>query len=218
MSDLVSLEDALKLIVSLLHNLDSMVQTVKRNSRKPVDGLTPDESASIHLYTVQWPKPYTSLYTLLNQRLRSQARDTLVPWYLYLKLFLTALYKLPSVNNPTVCRGICANVSDQYEIDQIWWGISSCTETMKVMEKFIGLDGTRILFSIECINGKAIGSHSHYKTESEILLMPGTYLRVVDKWSPSKDLFMIHLRKTIAPYQTIAPPLIHLYNQFKHLL
>jgi len=205
-ADLVSLEDAVKPLESILVNLDAMVQTAKRNSRKPADGLTPDESAAIHLYTIQWPKPHTSLYTLLNQQLRSQDRDTLVPWYLYLKLFLTALYKLPSVKNRTIWRGICGNVSDQYDEDQIWWGISSCTETMKVMGRFVGLDGVRTLFNIECINGKAIQAHSHYKAENEILLMPGTYLQVIDKWSPSKDLFIIHLRETVAPYQTIAPP------------
>jgi hypothetical protein len=36
-TDLVSLEDA------LLHNLDAMIQTAKRNLHKPADGFTPDE-------------------------------------------------------------------------------------------------------------------------------------------------------------------------------
>ncbi|CAF1331812.1 unnamed protein product, partial [Didymodactylos carnosus] len=137
--------------------------------------------------------------------LRSQNRDTLIPWFSYLKLFLTALYKLPSFKG-TIWRGVSGNISDQYDEDQIWWGASSCTETMNVMEGFVGLDGVRTLFNIECINGKAIRSHSYYKTENEILLMPGTYLQIVSKWSPAKDLYIIHLRETAAPYQTIAPP------------
>ncbi len=106
---------------------------------------------------------------------------------------------------PLIWRGIRGNLSDQYEEDQIWWGFSPCTENIKVMEKIIGLDGVRTLFSIECIKGKAIRAHSQYQLENEILLMPGTYLRVVGKFSPSTDVHIIHLRETIAPYQTIAP-------------
>ncbi|CAF3414477.1 unnamed protein product, partial [Rotaria sp. Silwood2] len=37
-----------------------------------------------------------SLYLLLNRSLRAAIRDDLKPWFLYLKLFLTALHKLPS--------------------------------------------------------------------------------------------------------------------------
>ncbi|CAF0810886.1 unnamed protein product, partial [Didymodactylos carnosus] len=202
---LVSLEEAVEPIQTLIPNLDSMVKTAKRNSRKPSDDLTPDESAAIHLYTMQWPKPHPSLYTLLNKKLRSQDRDTLILWFSYLKLFLTALHKLPSFKG-TIWRGVQGNLSDQYDKDQIWWGASSCTETMNVMEEFVGLDGVRTLFNIECINGKVIRAHSYYKTENEILLMPGTYLQVVSKWRAAKDLYIIHLRETTAPYQTIAVP------------
>ncbi|CAF1490316.1 unnamed protein product [Adineta steineri] len=51
---LVSLEEAVEPLKSLLHDLDVMVMISKRNSRKPKDGLTIDESAAIHLYTLQW--------------------------------------------------------------------------------------------------------------------------------------------------------------------
>jgi hypothetical protein len=202
---LVSLKEAVQPIKSFLHNVDSMVETAKRNSRKPADSLTSDESAAIHLYTMQWPKPHPSLYTLLNERLRSQDRNTLTSWFLFLKLFFTALYKLPSFKG-TIWRGVRGNLSGQYDEDQIWWGTSSCTETMKIMQTFVGVEGVRTIFNIECINGKAIKAHSYFKQENEILLMPGTYFKVVDKWSPAKDLYMIQLRETKAPYETIASP------------
>ncbi|CAF3675920.1 unnamed protein product [Rotaria sordida] len=179
--DLVPVENAMAEIEPPIHNLRTMVWTAKRNSRNPSDGLTSDESASIHLYTLEWPEIHQSVYTLLNEKLRSEKRSELQSWYSYLKLFLTALYKLPSLKK-TIWRGIHGNVFDLYQEDFIWWGISSCTETMKVMEKFVGRSGIRTLFMIECINGKAIKSHSFYKDENEILLMPGTYLRVIDKW------------------------------------
>ncbi|CAF3680916.1 unnamed protein product [Rotaria sp. Silwood1] len=202
---LVSLEEAVQPLRNLLHNLDNMVSTAKWNTREPSDSLTPDESAAIHLYTMQWQKPHPSLYTLLNETLRSEQRIDLIPWFLYLKLFLTALYKLPSIKD-TIWRGIRGDVNNQYKTDQIWWGISSCTDTMEVMERFVGRSGVRTLFNIEAVNGKAIKAHSHFPSENEILLMPGTYFKVRGKWSPAENLLIIQLKETEAPWQTIAPP------------
>jgi hypothetical protein len=118
---LVSLKDAIQPIKTLLYNADLMVEIAKRNSRKPADSLTPDESAAIHLYTMQWPKPHPSLFTLLNEKLRSEDRNTLVSWVLFLKLFFTALYKLPSLKG-LIWRGVRGNLSDQYDEDQIMVG------------------------------------------------------------------------------------------------
>lgn len=202
---LVSLEEAINEIQPSIDDVDTMVWTAKRNSRNPTDNLTSDESASVHLYTLEWPEADQSMYALLNQKLRSEKRRELVSWHSYLKLFLTALYKLPSLKK-TVWRGIRGNVNDLYQEDFIWWGVSSCTETMKVMERFIGLEGERTIFMIDCVNGKAIKSHSFYKDENEIVLMPGTYLRVVDKWSPARDLHMIRLQEETPPCTLVAPP------------
>lgn len=202
---LVSLEEAVRPLSHLLHNLNNMVCTAKWNSREPQDNLTTDESAAIHLYTMQWPNPYPSLYTLLNRTLRSEQRNDLIPWFRYLKLFLTALHKLPSIKD-TIWRGIRGDVSSQYQTDQIWWGVSSCTDTMEVMERFVGRSGVRTLFTIEAFSGKSIKAHSHYKKENEILLIPGTYFKVRSKWSPAENLFIIQLRETDPPWQLIAPP------------
>ena len=202
---LLSLEEAVVPIENTLDNLDSKVKTAKRNSRQPPDGLSSDESAAIHLYTMEWSDPDPSLYTLLNQQLRSKQRKYLTPWFLYLKLFLTALYKLPSFKG-VIWRGVPLDISDQYKDDCIWWGVSSCTQTLSETENFLGRVGKRTLFNIECINGKAIKAHSFNQTEDEIVLMPGTFLRVVSKSSPAKGLYIIHLKEETPPYQTIAPP------------
>lgn len=202
----LSLEEATQPIHELVADLDIMVDTAKRNSKKPADGLSCDESAAIHLYTMQSEEPNVSLYTMLNSLLRSERRQPLKPWFRYLKLILTALFKLPSLKT-TVWRGVRGNLSDQYDDDeQVWWGFSSCTESMTVLEQFIGQSGVRTIFNIECSNGKSIRPHSFYKTENEILLLPGTYLRVVSKWSPAKDLYMIHLREMAPPRPFLEPP------------
>jgi hypothetical protein len=36
--------------------------------------------------------------------------------------------------------------------------------------------------------------------------MPGSYFQVVSKLEPAKDLYIIHLREKVPPYQTMAPP------------
>ena len=73
-------------------------------------------------------------------------------------------------------------------------------------EEFVGRTGKRTLFNIECTNGKVIKAHSYNSTENEIILMPGTYFRVIGKCSPAEDLHIIHLRETSPPFETITPP------------
>jgi hypothetical protein len=202
---LVSLKDAVASIETSIHNLKTMVWIAERNSEDPSDGLTSDESASIHLYTMEWPKGHESFYKLLNEKLRCEKRNELISWFSYLKLFFTALYKLPSLKT-VIWRGIRGDVSHLYQKDFIWWGVSSCTENMENLQKFVGRSGVRTIFMIQCIHGKLIKSHSHYKAENEIILMPGTYLRVIDKWSPNDDLYMIQLQEETPPYQLVSSP------------
>jgi hypothetical protein len=203
---LVSLKEAVASIDTPIHNINGMVWTAERNCDKPSDNLSSDESASIHLYTMEWPEDQDSFYTLLNRKLRSEKRNELRSWYLYLKLFFTALYKLPSLKS-IVWRGIRGDATHLYRKDFIWWGVSSCTDSLEVVEKFVGRSGVRTLFMIDCLNGKAIKPHSFYKDENEILLMPGTYLRVIDKCSPADDLHIIRLREETPPYQLLASPI-----------
>ena len=92
-----SLEEAVAEIQPPIEKRLEMVWAAKRNSRKPADNLSVDESASIHLYTAEWPDDQPSIYSLLNEKLRSEDRKELRSWYAYLKLLLTALYKLPSL-------------------------------------------------------------------------------------------------------------------------
>ncbi|CAM4982371.1 unnamed protein product [Rotaria socialis] len=204
-TDIMTLQQSMQSMATTLHNLDTMVKIALRNSRKPANDLTSDESAAIHLYTMQWPETHASVYASLNEDLRCQNRRNLIPWFPYMKLFFTALYKLPSLRG-TIWRGVRGNLNDAVGEDLIWWGMSSCTEKVNIMEHFVGTDGERTLFNIECTNGKSIRAHSYFEEEEEVLLLPGTYLQVIGRWSPSKDVHIIHLREAPAPYQTIAPP------------
>jgi hypothetical protein len=207
---LVTLEEAIEPVSGFFNEIEDYIQVALHNCQNPADGLDQQESASIHLYTMEMDDG-PSLYSLFNESLRAAIRDNLKPWFLYLKLFLTALYKLPS-QNKRVWRGIKGvDLSSQYKAGTkfAWWGVSSCTADMKLLEseKFLGKTGQRTLFSIECINGKSIGKHSYFKQiEQEIILIPGSYFEVIGQLSPAPDLYIIELKEILPPMTLVKPP------------
>ncbi|CAF0790084.1 unnamed protein product [Didymodactylos carnosus] len=212
---LLPLEKALEPVNHIFSDLQAKVWLAKENCKKPKNDLTIDQSAAIQIYTFEWYPANRSLYYILNQALRAADREKLVPWFGYIKLFVTALYKLPSVKQ-TVWRGVKADLSHLYPTDskRTWWGLSSCTETIHVLEKeeFLGKTGTRTLFNVECFNGKVIRDHSYYQTENEILLLPASYFQVVSVFDGSNGLHIIHLRQIIPPYTLLQPPSADISN------
>ena len=93
---LVSLEEACKPLENVLdEELEQNISIAKMNSKEPEFGLTSDEFAAIHLYTMEWNERENSLYMVLNKTLRLADRQKLRPWFRYLKLFLTGFFKLP---------------------------------------------------------------------------------------------------------------------------
>ncbi|CAF3971452.1 unnamed protein product [Rotaria sp. Silwood1] len=102
---LVSLEQAVTSIAIFFDCIEENVWIVKENSKTPSDGLNQDESVAVHLYTMQFDSD-PSFYQLLNLTLRGENSDNFKRWFAYLKLFMTALHKLPS-HLQTVWRGVC---------------------------------------------------------------------------------------------------------------
>ena len=198
---LVPLAETLKPIARLFNDIEDYAFVALHNCQNPSDGLTDQESASIHLYTMQFHGG-PSLYQILNQSLRDENREQLLPWFSFLKLYLTALHKLPSECR-TVWRGVKnVDLSAKYQIGTkvAWWGVSSCTTHIQVLElnAFLGKEGLRTIFSIECINAKPIANHSYYrKKENEIILMPGSYFEVIGQLNPAPDLYFIQLKEIV---------------------
>jgi hypothetical protein len=176
---LVSLETAIEPLVSILPDIENYAFIAKQQCRKsPVDRLSNDESASIMLYTMGWKPLDQCLYIILNKTLRLKDRKKLEPWFLYLKLFLTALSRLPSIQQ-TIYRQIEFDLNEQYKIDEtiIWSGFSSCITSIDHLQSE-QISNTRTLFTIECISGRNIRPHSYFQLEDEILLFPLTQFKV----------------------------------------
>jgi hypothetical protein len=207
---LVPLKEAIKPVSGFFNGIEDNIYVALHNCQNPDDGLNQQESASIQLYTMQFDYG-PSLYLLLNQSLRAENRGQLVPWFSYLKLFLTALYKLPS-KSTTVWRGVKnVDLSSKYKKGTkfAWWGVSSCATDIEVLESdvFLGNRGLRTLFSIECIHGKSVANHSYFKqTEKEIILMPGSYFEVKGQLNPARDLYIIQLKQITPPMTLVERP------------
>jgi hypothetical protein len=200
---LVSLEESVRSIESLIQNIQGFVWTATGNCTDSKDGLTPNERAAIYMYTME------CMYRQLNAALRNVKRLHLTPYFSYLKLLLTALWKLPNVKG-VVWRGVKADLSEEYPKKNqfFWWGFSSCTTELDVLQsdEFLGETGTRTLFNIECYNGKLIRNHSQFAEECEVLLLPCSYFEVVGNIRQGSDLRIIHLRQTEPPYVMMQPP------------
>ncbi|CAF1237251.1 unnamed protein product [Rotaria sordida] len=203
---LVSLEEACKPLLPFINDLNYYISIAKQNSKKPSDNLTIDESASIYLYTLEWSD---ALYRKLNFNLRQSKRDKLIPWFSYLKLFLTALFKLPNIESDIIWRGNEIKF-DGYKTGtyHIWWAFSSCTLNLKLLESqmYLGKQKNRTIFSIQVLNGKNIRNHSYFKNDNEILLMPGTYFKVINEGSSSSNLHIIQLKQIQPPHVLLEPP------------
>ena len=218
---LLPLAKACTPLVDIIHDLSFYVQKVLvETPDEPSDGLTVDESAAVRLYTVEWPKPHRSLYSMLNYTLQNDNREHLRPYFKYMKLLITALVRLPFVPPSTVWRGVNKNVSANFPpgTPVTWWAFTSCTTELTVLENnmYLGDTGERTLFSVESINGRSVRAHSHFITEDEVLLLPGTHMIVQSQFSPGADLHIIHLKQVIPKEVLLEPPFegdLTIFNQ-----
>jgi hypothetical protein len=137
----------------------------------------------------------TRFFSCLNNALRAENRQALKPWFAFLKLFITALGKLPSMKK-TVWRGV--NYDDTLSfVDNdihIWWSINSCSMALNIVQPYLGESGT--LFAIDTIHGKDISAFSAVLDEQEVVLMPGTRVRRRHESLNFIDrLFVVHLEE-----------------------
>lgn len=207
---LVTLEEAVDPLVSIVKEVKDMVKRVKFNCQNPPDNLSSDESASIMLYSLEHKPREKSFYSILNKALWYPDRSTLKPWFLYLKLVLTALSKIPSEKR-YLHRGVKEDLINEYSADAtfVWWGFSSCTTSVHVLhdDVFLGTTGTRTLFQIECHSSKDIRKHSMFKNEDEVLLPPGRQFKVISSLDAGNGLHIIQIKET-DPANFLLEPLL----------
>ncbi|CAF0890204.1 unnamed protein product [Adineta steineri] len=192
--ELVSIEKALEPIGSQIANLPYYIKIAKTYCHYPSEhGLTRDESASIYVYTMEWGEQ--TLYRILNKTLRNENRHLCKIWFPYLKLFDTALNKLPTVKE-IVWRGITEDIGKNFHENQIitWWSVNSCSSKVSVIKGFLGNKKNSTTFLIEVLNGIKVCGYTEHESEHEIILRMGTELRVKsDALEHPKGSYHVHL-------------------------
>jgi hypothetical protein len=136
-----------------------------------------------------------SFFSRLNIALRDENRHALKPWSAFLKLFITALEKLPSTE-ATIWRGINYDATLMFVDNDVhtWWNLNSCSMDPNIVQSFLGESGT--LFVINAIHGKDISMFSAFPEEREVVLMPGTRVRRKYETLNFMDrLFVLHLEE-----------------------
>ena len=154
--------------------------------------LTKEEAGALTLYTME------ALYGPLNVLLRQRDRNKLKPYFPYLRLLLQAKDKLPKYSG-AVWRGVKGKdlSSDFPKGNEVWWwAFNSTTKDLMILQNplFLGKSGKRTQFMIEQRNGIDISPFSMYP-EDEVLLFPGTKLRVKSSASIAPGLIQIHLEE-----------------------
>lgn len=207
---LVTLEKAVEPLISIVPQINHMVSIVKQNNNKPKDNLSLDESASIRLYTLGWKTLQTSFNYILNKRLRCENRQELIPWYLYLRLFLYSLSKLPLSTNHILFCGTKTDVIQQYIEERIfiWWDFISCTSSLKFLQNSSDKNEIKTIFIIECNLAINISQHSFYETENEYLLYPARQFQTISSYNSINQLKIIHLKEIQSSTSFISIPQI----------
>jgi hypothetical protein len=187
---LLTLEEATEEIIPLVPSVMNYVTTAKTKYNRHSNLLTRDESAAIYLYTMP-----VEFFSKLNIALRDPNRQVLKSWLHFLKLFMTALEKLPSIQ-ATIWRAVNYDATSKFVEGEAYtyWDLNSCSRNISIVQLFLGENGT--LFTIETIHGKDISTFSAIPDEKEVILMPGTRVRAKDQSCRFIDrLSIIHLEE-----------------------
>lgn len=188
-SPLVPLAEALR----ALKLADAARQSTTKAQAMNRGALGIEEAAAVHMYTTN------HLYRQLNAALRSAQRCSIQQYFLYLRILLAALSKLPSADKE-LYRGVPLDLSSQYAVgsEVTWWAVSSCTPDLKVACSFGASQKACTLFRIKAQRSVGIRELSQYKGEEEFILAPGTQLRV-DKVQRAGGRVEIFLRELDRP-------------------
>jgi uracil DNA glycosylase len=187
-----SLADATRDLERALPGLARLVaHTLGYADRQAAAGLSRDEIAALHLYTLA-----SAFYKQLNAALRAPDRRAITPYRAYLRLFLSALARLPRTNTP-LYRGVARDLRRDYAEGRVitWWGVSSCTPKIEVARAFLGANGRRVLFEVHAHRAVSIRRFSAYTQEEELVLAPGTPLRVDRVVDQAGGLSVVTLRE-----------------------
>jgi hypothetical protein len=178
---LLPLEDALKPFDGKINQLSDYIKEAKTKCHYPSEhNLTHDESAAIYIYTMKWD--HECLYDHLQAAWKSEDRAKLKPWFKYLKLFKTALDKLPNVKTE-IWQGTSYDEKLKEQLSSqslsLYSSMGSCSPSEKELKEYLEKRGDTkmILVGYKSINGKLVTDYIANRWK-EVMVWPGLKLAV----------------------------------------
>jgi hypothetical protein len=113
----------------------------------------------------------------LNVVLRE--RETVRPWFPFIKLLMRGLQALPTVSAAVTWRGVKEDLSRSFRVGKKYfdWAVVSTSTDGATVQQFLGDDGPRTLIRVQGVTGVDIEKLSAFQ-ESEIVFKPGTRFEV----------------------------------------
>eukprot|EP01124_Arcella_intermedia_P029614 TRINITY_DN6306_c0_g1_i1.p1 TRINITY_DN6306_c0_g1~~TRINITY_DN6306_c0_g1_i1.p1 ORF type:complete len:990 (+),score=192.14 TRINITY_DN6306_c0_g1_i1:257-2971(+) len=166
-----------------------------------LNGMTKSEKAAIYLYTMSFST--TPLFLILNEALRGKDPAKVSPFLPYTSLLIQAVKKSKTYSGIVWRAFTNVDVSSLYDKGSTinWSAFTSCSTDISVCGTnfFVKEKGKNTLFNIQLKVGYDISELSAFPLESEILVLPGTYFKVIDKLEVSSHLTIIQLEQCEKP-------------------
>ncbi|CAF0944993.1 unnamed protein product [Rotaria sp. Silwood1] len=177
----LSLEEALELFDGKINHLSYYIQEAKMKCHYPSEhNLTLDESAAIYIYTMQWGD--RCLHNYLQAALNSNDQSTLQPWLMYLKLFKSALDKLPTAKAEVWQGGpFDEKLKEQLnsKSSSLYTSLSSCSLSANEIKEYLPKTVEKKIFLVgyQSVNGKLVTGYTA-NGFPEAIVWPGIKLGV----------------------------------------
>jgi len=178
-------------------------------------GMSMDEVSAFMTYSAEETDP--PLYADMNATCYDRDRSKVQEYVDYMWLLLNSLGRLPAFAGVQVFRGVKRDLSANYAVGReiTWHGFTSTTLKLDTLEspQFCGKTGDRTFFIITLTQrqGRDITQYSMVPAEAEVLLPPGTTVKVESKTDMGGGLTIINLTEVesddlILDLRTLSPP------------
>lgn len=195
-STILNIDKAIEPLREFFPNLQHFLDLIKEKCVQPHDGLTPDESAAIMLYTIDSEPVEQCFQYVLNEILRKKDSKKLQLWIFYLDLFFRGISRLKSISKK-IYRSIEFDLTETYPLHRrfTWWSFALCRSSMDNDDTWKNSTKKRTLFSIDCQSAKDISHHTFYDGEDQILLLDGSQFQVTSSIKITENEQKIDLKE-----------------------
>lgn len=200
----VSLEEALGPFHGEIDQLPERIKEAKTKCYYPSKHqLTRDESAAIYIHSMNWKK--TCVYDKLQAALKSGNQAEAKRWFKFLKLYKSALDKLPEAKG-NVWQGTAYDEQKKKLLTSdeqpLYVGMGSCSPSDKALKKQLEKDsiGKKILVGYgPFVKAKDVTGYTAGDQE-EFVIFPGSKLAKADVESDPDGTLYTHFTKKFSKF------------------